>query len=408
MQAQRPLVVLPPSTSPRPAVASDALHVLLVEDDAGDAYLVRELLETGRLAVTLIHVQTVRDAVAVLPGRIDCVLLDLGLPDAMDLDGLHRLRAASPRTAIVVLTGLADQERGLAALAAGAHDFLVKGQVDEELLGRSVRYAVERRRSELSQQELQVAELHAAESARLERGLMPAPLVAEPRLTVATLSRPGRERTLLGGDFFDAVELPDGTVRAVIGDVAGHGPDEAAVGVFLRIAWRTLTLAGTSTPDLLRTLEEVLVVERHEDVFTTLCTVELSPDRRRLRAWPAGHPAPVLVVPDGAAPLDLTGATRLPLGVDPGRPWPCVEVALPEAWALVLHTDGLVEGRLHGGAERIGEERLVARIADRRATWLTEPAAAAAALVADAEAGAGGALSDDVAVLALACGAPGR
>jgi len=397
--------VLPPASSP-PAVASDALHVLLVEDDAGDAYLVRELLETGRLAVTLTHVQTVGDAVEVLPGRIDCVLLDLGLPDALDLDGLHRLRAASPRTAIVVLTGLADQERGLAALAAGAHDYLVKGQVDEELLGRSVRYAVERRRSELSQQELRIAELHAAESARLERGLMPAPLVRDPRLTVATLSRPGRERTLLGGDFFDAVELPDGSVRAMIGDVCGHGADEAALGVNLRIAWRTLVLAGASTEDLLRTLEEVLVVERHEDVFTTLCSVELSPDRRSLRAWPAGHPAPLLVDRGGASPLDLTGALRLPLGIDPGRPWPSVAVELPETWTLVLHTDGIIEGRLRGGPERIGEERVVARVAERRATWLTEPAGAAAELVRDAEATAGEALSDDVAVLALACCAP--
>ncbi len=399
--------MLPPSTSSPSAVASDALHVLLVEDDEGDAFLVRELLETGRLAVRLTHVHTVGDAVKVLPGRIDCVLLDLGLPDAMDLDGLHRLRAASPRTAIVVLTGLADQERGLAALAAGAHDYLVKGQVDEELLGRSVRYAVERRRSELSQQELRVAELHAAESARLERGLMPAPLVRDARLTVATLSRPGRERTLLGGDFFDAVELPDGTVRAMIGDVCGHGPDEAALGVNLRIAWRTLVLAGASGPDLLRTLEEVLIVERHEDVFTTLCTIDLSADRRALRAWPAGHPAPVLVVPGGAAPLDLTGGRRLPLGIDPGRAWPSIVVDLPEAWTLVLHTDGLIEGRVCGGPERIGEARLVAGIAEHRATWLTEPAAAAAELVRHAEKTAGEALTDDVAVLALACGAPG-
>jgi serine phosphatase RsbU (regulator of sigma subunit) len=116
----------------------------------------------------------------------------------------------------------------------------------------------------------------------------------------------------------------------------------------------------------------------------------------------------VLVVPGGAAPLDLAGALRLPLGIDPGRPWPSVEVDLPEAWTLVLHTDGLIEGRGRGGPERIGEARLVARIAERRATWLTEPAAAAAELVAHAEAIGGGALSDDVAVLALACGAPGR
>ena len=72
----------------------------------------------------------------------------------------------------------------------------------------------------------------------------------------------------------------------------------------------------------------------------------------------------------------------------------------------VLHVR--VEGRVQGGPERIGEDRLVARIAERRATWLTEPAGAAAELVRDAEVLAGEALSDDVAVLALACGAPGR
>ncbi len=75
---------------------------------------------------------------------------------------------------------------------------------------------------------------------------------------------------MLGGDFYDVVELPDGTLHAAIGDVCGHGADEAALGVSLRIAWRTLTLAQRPPAEVLATLEQVLIAERHRpDIFTT-------------------------------------------------------------------------------------------------------------------------------------------
>src|SRR4051794_30054678 len=134
---------------------------------------------------------------------------------------------------MLVLTGLSDTARGLEAVAAGAQDYLVKGRVDGELLARSIRYAVERRRAELVQDELRTARHTAEESARLERGLLPRPIVSDSRVRVATGSRPGRARALLGGDFFDVVQTPDGTLHAVIGDVCGHDPDAAALGVCL-------------------------------------------------------------------------------------------------------------------------------------------------------------------------------
>ena len=144
---------------------------------------------------------------------------------------------------MLVLTGFDDERRGVEAVAAGAQDYLVKGATAGAVLHRSLRYAVERRRAELTQQQLSIAQLEARENARLERGLLPAPLVSDPRLALATHYRPGRRRALLGGDFYDAVEEPGGRVHLVVGDVAGHGPDEAALGVCLRIAWRTLVLA---------------------------------------------------------------------------------------------------------------------------------------------------------------------
>ena len=109
-----------------------------------------------------------------------------------------------------MLTGLDDEQRGIEAVAAGAQDYLVKGQIDGQLLARAVRYAVERRRADESRQQLEVARLQAEENARLERGLLPAPLVSDPSLTLSRDYRPGRRRALLGGDFYDVVEARRG------------------------------------------------------------------------------------------------------------------------------------------------------------------------------------------------------
>src|SRR4051794_36811025 len=275
------------------------------------------------LDVAVARERTVASAEARLPGDVACVVLDLGLPDADGLAALHRLREAAPDVPMLVLTGLTDTARGLEAVAAGAQDYLIKGRVDGELLARSIRYAIERQRAEVVQAQLRAANLTAEENARLERGLLPRPLVTDGHVAVDTGYRPGRERALLGGDFYDVVEASDGTLHAVIGDVCGHDPDAAALGVCLRIAWRTLVLGGRAGDELLGTLDEVLVHERLADeVFATACMVSIAPDRRSAIVRVAGHPLPVLIA-DGRA-QELPGpASRPPLGVGarPGS-WP--------------------------------------------------------------------------------------
>ena len=78
---------------------------------------------------------------------------------------------------MLVLTGLADEHRGTEAVAVGAQDYLVKGSIDGQLLTRAIRYAVERKRADESVRRLYASEARAAENARLERGLLPQPLV---------------------------------------------------------------------------------------------------------------------------------------------------------------------------------------------------------------------------------------
>jgi serine phosphatase RsbU (regulator of sigma subunit) len=303
-----------------------------------------------------------------------------------------------------VLTGLSDEHRGAEAVAAGAQDYLVKGQVDGQLLTRAIRYAIGRSRIEATERALQEQQLHAEENARLERGLLPIPLIAGAGVLFAARYQAGGRRLLVGGDFYDAVRDADGTLHVMIGDVSGHGPDEAALGIRLRIAWRALVLAARPAAEILTTLQQVLVHERHQEhIFATVCALTIAPDRRQVRVHLAGHPAPLLV---GDAGVRLLSEARVvpPLGVVPRTDWPATDVSLPAAWALLLHTDGLIDGRVGHGPERLGGEGLAAlveRLVRRRPGWRTGPEAFVDALIQQVEALNGGDLVDDVAALLI-------
>ena len=154
-----------------------------------------------------------------------------------------------------MLTGLADEAAGVAAVEAGAQDYLVKGSVDGDQLARSIRYAIGRRQAEEAERELLLAEAQAREMTRLERGLAPKPLIENAAVWVASCYRAGRSRALLGGDFFDLVQSADEACTSLVGDVCGHGADEAAIGVSLRAAWRALALAGNRPESSCRRLQ---------------------------------------------------------------------------------------------------------------------------------------------------------
>ncbi len=127
-----------------------SMPVLLIEDDPGDAGLVTQMLERSKSIETEVtHVERVAAARAALHQQgFECVLLDLGLPDARGLEALKLVITAAPDAAIVVLTGQEDEEMGLQALHEGAQDYLSKNKVDGEILARAIRYAVERKRVE--------------------------------------------------------------------------------------------------------------------------------------------------------------------------------------------------------------------------------------------------------------------
>jgi signal transduction histidine kinase len=130
-----------------------AITVLLVEDNPGDARLIREELREversgeGAAAFSLVCADRLAAGLERLEaGKVDVVLLDLSLPDGHGLGTLERVREAAPSTPVLVLTGLDDHELAARAVSEGAQDYLVKGRVDGGVLGRTIRYAIERGR----------------------------------------------------------------------------------------------------------------------------------------------------------------------------------------------------------------------------------------------------------------------
>ena len=372
------------------ATGRDQAPVLLVEDDDGDALIVQELLDEVGAPVVLLRARSLGQATTMVSGAA-CVLLDLGLPDSQGLQGLRRLLQLEPEAAIVVLTGEANEHLGEQAVRAGAQDYLVKGEVAGQMLHRVIRYAVERRRAEEAQRELHVAQIQAQENARLERGLLPSPLLADARLSVSARAIAGGQQHLLGGDFYDVVEAADGWVHALIGDVCGRGPAEAALGVCLRVAWRTLVLARPAD-EILATLNQLLEHERQDDtMFATMCMVSVAPDRGDGWVRMAGHLPPLLVTRGGV--LELQTPTSPPLGLGRVEHWPGTRVNLDGGWSVLMYTDGLIEGRIGKGSERLGSEGLMDLI---RAVLRDAPSAAGNGASGVAGPPADGALLDRV------------
>ncbi|BBW99904.1 fused response regulator/phosphatase [Mycolicibacterium moriokaense] len=386
------------SASDYPAADERPFSVLLVEDDRADAVLVEELIADADPDMQVVWAPSMGAARRHLEvSRPDCMLLDLNLPDADGIKALDQVARHDVTMPVVVLTGLHDEHFGVSALAAGAQDYLVKGRVEPETLRRALLYAVERKRAELTAVELHASELRAKENARLERGLLPSPLLLDnPGVDIVAQYRPSRQFALLGGDFYDFVQTPDRTVHVMVGDVAGHGPNEAALGVALRIGWRALTFAGLRGNERMRQLERILSTERPgTSIFATVQSVALSPDDLSFNVVSAGHPGMLLHGPDSVEWLEPEVGPALGLN---GYEWPLNIMELPRGYGLVLLTDGLIEGRSGHGTERLMEAGLleVAR------SYAHVPGAQFVdALINDVErrAQSVGGISDDIAVV---------
>jgi len=236
----------------------------------------------------------------------------------------------------------------------------------------------------------------------LRQGLVS--LVQDPEvgsLSIASRYIPAEAAQVLAGDFYGEIRQPSGHVAVMVGDVAGHGPNAAAIATRLRASWRGLASVEVSAPETIRVLNEMLIAEhkRHGTAvaFATVCLVSIDAELATASVLLAGHLPPILVASGVARECD--GPACPAIGIMESSEWHSYEVALPNApWTLVLYTDGLVEGRSSpDGPRPLGTGRLIEMLATR-----TPPITDvdADAILAQVEQANGGPLPDDVVFLA--------
>ncbi len=208
-------------------MSDPAVKVLLVEDEMADAELLRAVLaESGSSSFELAHVSRLSEAMARLRQEtFEVVLLDLNLPDRQGLDTFLALKGAAPAVPIVVVTGWDDQTLALQAVREGAQDFLIKGQVDGRLLGRVIRYAIERKRTveelraALVELEQSHAALHAAQAQLIQAERLEA--VSTFAAGVAHEVKNPLQTIILGVDYLTGhLAAGNQTAAMVLGDMA--------------------------------------------------------------------------------------------------------------------------------------------------------------------------------------------
>jgi serine phosphatase RsbU (regulator of sigma subunit) len=226
----------------------------------------------------------------------------------------------------------------------------------------------------------------------MQQSLLPRERPAVPGLEVGTVYESAAQVDV-GGDVFDFLELKDGRLAVVLGDVTGHGIDATADMAMAKFVFRSLAREHSEPSAFLAHANEVVVGEIAVGKFITMAYLTIDPAGEVLCAS-AGHPEPRLVLPDGrVAGLPVGG---LALGIDAAQTYEQVRAELPSGGAVVIYTDGVVEART--GRELFGVERLDAVLA----AHASEPAQEIAeAVIAACRAYSGGNLTDDCAVVVI-------
>jgi anti-anti-sigma factor len=232
-------------------------------------------------------------------------------------------------------------------------------------------------------------EHHVAET--LQRALLPVDLPQVPGIEIHAVYVPGTREAEVGGDWYDAFQLPDGHIALAVGDVVGRGLQAAVIMGQLRQAIRAAALEGHSPFMVLSQASKILQLASPPQGMATAIFGVLDPIRLRFTYAVAGHPAPVFAADDGIEILEPAGS--LPLGITGSRLPTSRTVSLSQGSLLVLYTDGLIE--LTRSINE-GEAALVSAVGAERERPSADPAQAILDRVLS-----GRKAADDIAIVTL-------
>lgn len=341
-----------PDAGPKP------LNVLVIEDSEIDALLLLEQLRTGGYEPAARRVDNAQDLTDALgKQKWDVIFSDHRMPHFSSTEALSIVRSSARDVPFIIVSGAIGEEAAVAAMRAGAQDYLMKGNLTRLVaaVARELAEAEERRAHREAERALLAQEEEFRIAREVQQQLFPAGPPALAGYDIAGASRPA---TATGGDYFDFIPTPGGRLLVVVGDVTGHGLGPALLMADARAYLRALAQTGQDFEDILAQARHLLIEDLGDERFITLLFAELDPATGVWRYVNAGHPPGYVLGPDGAVRTSLAANTAA-VGIDreeerlvPGR------IALaPGEWILLL-TDGILEAHAADG-EEYGEARVL-------------------------------------------------
>lgn len=380
-----------PAPQPPPAGAADRPAVLVVDDNQDMRNYLARILRDHYSVRTASDGAAALAAVRSQPPQL--VLTDVMMPHVNGLELTRTLRA-DPSTAhipVIMLSARAGSGAAVDGIGAGADDYLTKPFTTAELLARC-RTTIELaglRAAAVRTAELRYEREHAV-ALQLQKALLPEALPTLSTVTFAAHYQPCTEDAQIGGDWYDVIDLGDGRIVAVVGDVVGHDLRAAATMARFRNAIRAYAIEDPAPAVILDRVDQF--AERLESEFATVVVVTLDTRTGEFRYANAGHPPPLVTGPGSATRL-LEKALDPPLGLSvQGRTE--AHDRLEAGDTLLLYTDGLIERRDESLTDGIARLALAFGTLTRVHPLARVPEQLATELV-------GGQADDDVALLAL-------
>jgi len=348
---------------------SERIRILLVEDDPDDVWIMRGLLgDRWDGPFELVHIDLLSSGLKrAAENDFDVVLLDLSLPDSRGLETFFKMKAGVGESVpIVVLSGYDDETTAVKAVQAGAQDYLVKGQVDDNVLIRSIRYAIERSRRHDAERELRDTSEEFRAAQEIQQRLYPTKAPTLEGFDIAGALYPA---TATAGDYYDYIPMLEHCLGIVVGDVSGHGMGPALLMSETRACLRTLTQAYFDVGDILTRANRVLAADTDDLHFVTLAMGRIDPLTRTFVYAGAGQQGHLL---HAGNKVTLLESTSMPLGINEDTVVPTTPpLELVPGEIITFFTDGVFEAESLGGV-RFGIQRALEAIRSERAKPASE------------------------------------
>ena len=342
------------------------LKALVIEDSELDATLLLEQLKAGGYAPASRRVDNADDLTEALETqKWDIIFSDHNMPHFSSTEALEIVRSSALDVPFLIVSGSIGEEAAVAAMKAGAQDYLMKGNMARLIaaVDRELKDAGERRGRRAAERALLAQEEEFRIAREVQERLFPA---GPPELAGYDIAGASRPATATGGDYFDFIATPKGRLLIVVGDVTGHGIGPAMLMADARAYLRALALSCQKFEDILTQARHLLIEDLGEEHFITLLFAELDPAAGIWRFINAGHPTGYVLASDGRIKAEMAANTAA-VGIDrneellvPGR------IALEKGDLLLLLTDGILEAQSKSG-EEFGEGRALDLVRRERA-----------------------------------------